>query len=172
MAGKERGHIGVGRSVRQCGGLKPVAQRVGIGCKPSRAADLAAEILGDKWTLLILREAFYGVKRYDDIRQDTGAPRAVLSDRLSKLVALGILTKTPYQEEGARARHGYALTAKGTALGQTMMAMSQWGEAHVTGQPAPVKLVDQTTGETVRVGYLTTRGKPVQDRHVALKLKH
>ena len=58
---------------------------------------LSAEVLGDRWLLLILREAFYGVQRYDDMLQDLGIPRATLTDRLNKLLDLKILERHAYQ---------------------------------------------------------------------------
>lgn len=123
---------------------------------------LAAEILGDRWTLLILREAFYGVQRYDDMRADLDAPRSMLSDRLAKLVAAGIMTRQAYQEPGERERHAYALTASGRALALTLSALTQWGEAHVLGEQAPVGIIDASTGEELRVAFVNRAGKSVE----------
>jgi len=92
---------------------------------------LAAQLLGDKWTLLVLREAFYGVQRYDDMLQDLGAPRATLTNRLTKLVAAGILNKQAYQETGDRERFGYQLTDAGRDLANTLIALTEWGETHL-----------------------------------------
>ena len=129
----------------------------------------AAEILGDRWTLLILREAFYGVLRYADILADTGAPRAMLTDRLNKLVAAGILERRPYQEKGARLRHAYGLTAKGMALAHVMMAMAEWGEDHVTGKEAPVALVDHRSGHGLRLAFVDPEGTIVARDHARLR---
>lgn len=119
---------------------------------------LAAQIIGDRWTLLILREAFYGVSRYDDMRADLDAPRSMLSDRLARLVENGLMTRRAYQEPGDRERHAYVLTEAGRALALTLVALTQWGERWVIGRPAPVKLVDRTTGKALRLALLDKDG--------------
>ena len=67
-------------------------------------------VVGEKWSLLVLREAFLGVRRFADFQRNLGAPRAVLTDRLGTLVDQGILRRVPYQAEGERQRHEYRLT--------------------------------------------------------------
>src|SRR5271155_93520 len=76
----------------------------------------ALAVVGEKWTFLVLREAFNGVRRFDDMQRRTGAPRQVLSNRLANLVNEGILRKSPYQEQGQRLRSEYRLTGKGIDL--------------------------------------------------------
>ena len=132
---------------------------------------LAAEILGDRWTLLILREAFYGVQRYDDMRQDLGAPRAMLTDRLSKLSRLEIIERHPYQETGDRVRYAYRLTDAGRGLAKVLVAMSEWGEAYITRIPAPVRLVDKLTGQPLQTAFVTEDGKAVPDVNATLKAR-
>ncbi|MHA7871255.1 MAG: winged helix-turn-helix transcriptional regulator, partial [Hyphococcus sp.] len=78
-------------------------------CGMARAADL----IGDRWTLLIIREALYGVTRFDAMQAELGAPRTVLSSRLKKLCVAGVMTRRPYKEPGQRRRHQYVLTSKG-----------------------------------------------------------
>lgn len=119
---------------------------------------LAAEIVGDRWTLLILREAFYGVQRYDDMRADLAAPRSMLSNRLALLVEKELMARRAYREPGDRERHAYVLTESGRALALTLMALTQWGETWVLGHPAPVKVIDSTTGETLRVALVNEKG--------------
>ena len=70
----------------------------------------AVGIIGEKWTFLVLREVFNGVRRFDDMQRRTQAPRQILSDRLARLVDRGLLRKVPYQEDGQRSRHEYRLT--------------------------------------------------------------
>lgn len=123
---------------------------------------LAAEILGDRWTLLILREAFYGVQRYDDMREDLGAPRSMLTDRLSKLVEQGLMTREPYREPGARVRYAYSLTERGRDVALTMMALTQWGEKHILDGPAPVELIDKSTGRPLRVALIDDKDEVVE----------
>src|SRR3954447_20605702 len=85
------------------------------------------DVVGEKWSLLILRDAFNGVRRFDDFRRHMGLSDAVLSDRLRKLVAAGILRTAPYQERGSRTRHEYRLTRKGRALWAGLAAPRPWG---------------------------------------------
>ena len=98
-------------------------------------------VVGEKWSLLVLREAFFGVRRFADFQRVLGAPKAVLSDRLATLVAQGVLTRVPYQAEGERQRHEYRLTAKGLDLYPTLVALMQWGDRYLCGEsPAPLEL--------------------------------
>src|SRR2546423_12805301 len=97
----------------------------------------AVGIIGEKWTFLVLREVFNGVRRFDDMRRRTQAPRQVLSDRLSRLVADGLLRRVPYQERGQRARHEYRLTQKGLDLYPGLVALMEWGGRDAGGPPGP-----------------------------------
>lgn len=111
------------------------------------ALAMAAEEIGDRWSLLILREAFYGVVRYEDMRADLGIPRSMLSDRLAKLVARGCLEKQPYRAAGDRRRDGYVLTEKGRGLAITFIALTRWSETFILGAPGPIDIVDVDTGK-------------------------
>lgn len=102
------------------------------------------ELLGDKWMLLIVREAFFGVFRYDDILNDLGIPRSVLTQRLKRLVELQVLERKPYQEAGARMRNGYVLTEKGRDLGLTLLALMQWSDAHIEGHKPALDVYNKT----------------------------
>jgi DNA-binding HxlR family transcriptional regulator len=88
-------------------------------------------VVGEKWSLLVLREAFLGVRRFADFQRILGAPRAVLTDRLATLVEQGILRRVPYQAEGERQRHEYRLTGKGIDLYPTLVALMEWGDRHL-----------------------------------------
>lgn len=101
----------------------------------------AVSHIGEKWTFLVLREAFNGVRRFDDMQRRTRAPRQVLSDRLSRLVADGMLRRVPYQERGQRARHEYRLTAKGLDLYPVLVALMAWGDKYAAGQAGPQVLL-------------------------------
>lgn len=131
----------------------------------------AAEVLGDRWTMLILREAFYGVIRFDDIRSDTGIPRSILTDRLNKLIARDLLMKQPYREAGERARNGYVLTETGRDLALSFIALTQWGEDHLLGAPGPVEIVDQETGAPVRAALVDEAGRIVPASRVTPRLR-
>lgn len=110
----------------------------------------ALTVVGEKWTFLVLREAFNGVRRFDDMQRRTGAPRQVLSNRLSRLVADGILRKVPYQEEGQRPRSEYRLTEKGIDLFPVITALLGWGDKYAAwpGGPA-VELTHRDCGAPV-----------------------
>ncbi|WP_420309619.1 winged helix-turn-helix transcriptional regulator [Streptomyces sp. YS-B37] len=110
------------------------------------------DLVGEKWTLLILRDAFIRVRRFDDFRRHIGLSDAVLADRLRKLVAAGILTTVPYQQAGSRTRHEYRLTGKGRDLWPVLMALRQWGETYAADPEGPVLDVRHTEcGAPVRV---------------------
>ncbi|MFF8410714.1 winged helix-turn-helix transcriptional regulator [Streptomyces omiyaensis] len=119
-------------------------------CPVHRTLDL----VGEKWSLLILRDAFNGVRRYDDFRRHIGLSEAVLADRLRKLVAAGVLRAVPYREPGSRTRNEYRLTPKGVDLWPVLLALKQWGDAH-TGDP------DDPAGPALDVHH-TACGSPVQ----------
>ncbi|GAA6207114.1 hypothetical protein NBRC116601_04070 [Cognatishimia sp. WU-CL00825] len=108
---------------------------------------LATEILSDRWTLLILREAFYGVKRYDDMRSDLGIPRSVLTERLKRLVEFGIFIREPYREAGARTRYAYGLSQKGAELGLPILALMQWGDKHINQNEPAIEILDRKSGK-------------------------
>jgi DNA-binding HxlR family transcriptional regulator len=97
----------------------------------------ALRIIGEKWTFLVLREAFNGVRRFADMQRRTQAPRQVLSDRLGSLVREGILRRVPYQEAGQRARSEYRLTEKGLELFPLIAALLEWGNKHAATSDGP-----------------------------------
>src|SRR6516162_6609401 len=119
----------------------------------------AVSAIGEKWTFLILREAFNGVRRFDDMRRRTQAPRQVLSERLSLLVADGMLRRVPYQERGQRARHEYRLTQKGLDLYPVLVALMEWGDKYAVGPAGPqVLLRHRDCGEPVRLEMTCAAG--------------
>ncbi|MFJ2082249.1 winged helix-turn-helix transcriptional regulator [Micromonospora chokoriensis] len=97
----------------------------------------AMEILGERWTLVVLREVFTGVRRFDDMRVRTGIPRQVLTNRLASLVEQGVLSREPYQEPGSRARHEYRLTEKGLDLWPVLVAVLGWGDRYLADREGP-----------------------------------
>jgi DNA-binding HxlR family transcriptional regulator len=102
------------------------------------------EIIGDRWSILILRDAFRGVRRFEEIQQDLGIARNVLTDRLAKLVANGVLEKRQYQDRPPRFE--YRLTAKGIDLSPALVALMRWGDKHLAGDHGPTVLVHETCG--------------------------
>src|SRR5262245_25185210 len=91
----------------------------------------AMAVLGEKWTLVVLREVCTGIRRFEDMRVRTGIPRQVLTNRLAGLVEHGILRRVPYQEEGSRVRHEYRLTDKGFDLYPVLVAVREWGDRYL-----------------------------------------
>jgi DNA-binding HxlR family transcriptional regulator len=102
------------------------------------------EVVGERWSLLILRDAFYGIRRFDDFRRDLGIARNVLTDRLNKLVDQGVLERHPYEEHPPRFE--YRLTAKGRDLLSVLLAMMRWGDRWATNGDPPVKLTHTACG--------------------------
>ncbi|MFD9701952.1 winged helix-turn-helix transcriptional regulator [Lentzea sp. NPDC059081] len=96
----------------------------------------ALEVVGERWSLLALREVFFGNTRFDQIAAHTGASRDVLTVRLKKLVAAGVLEKHQYSEHPPR--HEYLLTDAGRALHNVMLMLKEWGDTYVTEGPLPL----------------------------------
>jgi DNA-binding HxlR family transcriptional regulator len=106
----------------------------------SIAATLA--VIGDRWTVLLLRDVFRGVHRFSDLQEDLGIARNLLSSRLAKLVAADVLEKIPYQERPVRFE--YRLTDKGRDLSPALIALMGWGDRWTAkGQPPTVLVHDQ-----------------------------
>ncbi|GHF18874.1 hypothetical protein GCM10017044_11770 [Kordiimonas sediminis] len=103
----------------------------------------ALAVIGDRWTLLILRECFAGTMRFDDFKSSLGISRTMLSDRLGKLVDSGVLTKVSYQEKPTR--YEYALTDKGMALFPVMMTITGWGDAYCFEEEGTPKITRHST---------------------------
>jgi DNA-binding HxlR family transcriptional regulator len=116
------------------------------------AIGAAVGIIGERQTFLVLREAFNGVRRFDDMQRRTGMPRQVLSQRLARLVEEGLLRKVPYQESGQRSRDEYRLTGKGLDLYPVLVALMDWGDKHAVGPAgSQVELRHRDCGEPVRL---------------------
>ena len=122
-----------------------------------RAADLAeqrcslarpAALLGDRWTLVILRQAFSRTRRFEDFQSQLGISRSLLSDRLGKLVDAGILRREPYKDE-VRTREEYRLTEKGLDLYPVLMAMREWGDKHMAPEGPPIDVSHRDCGGEV-----------------------
>ncbi|MEM9619434.1 MAG: helix-turn-helix domain-containing protein [Pseudomonadota bacterium] len=135
-------------------------------CGMARATDL----IGDRWTLLIVREALYGVTRFDAMQADLGAPRSVLSARLKHLCDIGVMTKRPYKKPGERQRHQYVLTSKGVDLALPLMALMQWGDKHLRDDAPPAQIVERASGAPCHVGLISEQGAPVSIGKTTFKL--
>ena len=116
-------------------------------------------VVGEKWSLLVLREAFLGVRRFADFQRVLGAPKAVLTERLATLVAQGVLRRVPYQAEGERQRHEYRLTQKGVDLYPTLVALMEWGDRYLAEDgETPLELRHRDCGEPVHLALVCAAG--------------
>ncbi|MEM6534124.1 MAG: helix-turn-helix domain-containing protein [Pseudomonadota bacterium] len=118
-------------------------------------------LFGDRWTWLIVREAFYGSTRFTEFERYTGIAKNLLADRLSMLVEMGILEK---QDIGARGtRFAYKLTKKGLSLNTVLLAMFQWGNTHLYRDgEEPLTIVERATGEPVStMAVVSLDGRPL-----------
>lgn len=119
----------------------------------------AVDLLGEKWTFLILRGAFNGLRHFEEFQGGLGIARNILSDRLAKLVAGDILERS--SDPADRRRVIYSLTPKGAALLPVLVALRQWGENWGHG-PAPVVLADKNDGRPIRpIAVQSADGRPL-----------
>jgi DNA-binding HxlR family transcriptional regulator len=126
------------------------------------------EIIGERWTLLVMRELFLGTRRFDDFHRNIGCARNILSDRLQKLVANGILERRQYQERPPRFE--YRLTERGVDLYPTLLALMQWGDRYLTGRGSSVVLEHKECGhETTPELVCSHCGEPVHARAMRVR---
>lgn len=117
-------------------------------------------VLGEKWTLLVVRDVQLGITRFSDIRERLGVAPDILADRLAKLVELGVLERRVYRDQGARTRDEYVLTAAGEELAPVLSALQSWGDRHVPIDLEPVwRYVDADTGAPAHVGFIDDAGR-------------
>ncbi len=136
----------------------------------------ALEVVGERWTLLILRDAFFGVRRFEEFQRRLGIARNILSARLARLVDAGILSRRPVSAGGKRAE--YVLTEKGRELQPALMALTQWGERWCphpagpriefyerdSGAPVPPVRVRATDGRELAPAEIRARPGPGAER--------
>ncbi|HEY3977097.1 MAG TPA: helix-turn-helix domain-containing protein [Streptosporangiaceae bacterium] len=123
-------------------------------------------VLGQRWTLLILREALAGATRFAQFRDELGVAPDVLTERLGTLTDAGVLTREPYREPGHRTRYAYELTPAGRELLVVLGALQQWGDEHLPWPQGPTVLRrDRRSGDALHVGYVNDLGRevPTQD---------
>jgi DNA-binding HxlR family transcriptional regulator len=105
------------------------------------------EVVGEWWSMLIVRDIFQGATRFDEIADSLGISRNILNQRLGRLVEHGVLEKVPYSEHPPR--YEYRLTAKGRDLWPVLTAMRQWGDRHAAPDGAPLRMVHHDCGNVV-----------------------
>jgi len=134
-----------------------------LNCSMAQSLDL----IGEWWTILILREAFFGTRRFEDFLQNLGIARNILTTRLRKLCDSGILKRVPIKE-GAR-RQDYRLTEMGHGLLPILIALSHWGDKWVQKKGAPVKFTETATGKEIReMAILSQDGRTLRAREMLL----
>jgi DNA-binding HxlR family transcriptional regulator len=126
-------------------------------CSVARAMDA----VGDRWSILVLREAYYGVKRFDEFQYYVGLASNILSGRLKKLVDAGIMTRVPLPEHSGRFE--YVLTEKGRDFFPAYLALKKWGDDWLAEPAGPqVVFTERTSGREIKYPQLlTARGKPL-----------
>lgn len=113
-------------------------------CPIARSLDA----LGEKWTLMIVRDALAGATRFSQFQDSLGIPREVLSARLASLVESGVLERSAYKPATGRAREEYVLTDAGRDLSLVLLSMADWADRHhPASQPASIRFIDAATGE-------------------------
>jgi DNA-binding HxlR family transcriptional regulator len=125
----------------------------GQGCSIARAL----EVVGERWTLLIVRDAFLGLRRFDEFQESLGIARNVLTDRLNRLVDEGILERVRYSERPERFE--YRLTAKGRELDIALAGLRQWGDKYVSDKPP--RLMRRKADRKPVIAALVPKGAPV-----------
>jgi DNA-binding HxlR family transcriptional regulator len=112
--------------------------------QPDCSIAATLDVIGDRWTLLVLRDLFRGVRRFSDLVDDLGIAKNLLSDRLKRLVEDGIVEKVEYQTRPVR--YEYRLTAKGADLSPALIALMRWGDEWYANGDPPVVLVHESCG--------------------------
>jgi DNA-binding HxlR family transcriptional regulator len=117
------------------------------------------ELIGDRWTLLIVRDLVLGLSRFDEFLESLGVASNVLTDRLNRLVDEGIVERVRYSERPERFE--YRLTAKGRELGPVLLALMQWGDRHISEKPPRIAR-RRSDRSRVSVALVAADGSPVQ----------
>ncbi|MDA5282087.1 winged helix-turn-helix transcriptional regulator [Streptomyces sp. NPDC054904] len=128
-----------------------MAQRTHLGDADCSIAQ-ALDVVGDWWTLLIVRDTARGLHRFDELQRELGMSRKVLTERLKMLVEAGVLTREPYQERPVR--HEYRLTPRGRGLLPVLVALQDWGDTWVLGEGEMTATAGEFSKEAVRVHAL------------------
>jgi DNA-binding HxlR family transcriptional regulator len=126
------------------------------------------ERVGEWWSMLILRDAFYGIRRFDDFIQSLGIAPNILSRRLADLVQAGLLERRPYSTRPRR--YEYVLTEQGRDFRPVLLALMAWGNRHFAPEGPSIVLTDTATGLPVELAQvdLNTGERIARSRHVVL----
>lgn len=135
-------------------------------CSVARTLD----VVGDPWSALILRDAFYGVRRFEDFADSLGIARNILTDRLQRLVSEGMLERSEYLAHPPRSE--YRLTEKGRAFFDVILALMRWGDEWVAPDAGPpVEVVSRSDGHVVRPRVIDeVTGEAIDPRGVTVRV--
>jgi DNA-binding HxlR family transcriptional regulator len=124
----------------------------------------AMAVLGERSTVLVLREIINGIRKFDEMREHTGIPRQVLTKRLAMLVQQGVLRRAPYQVPGERLRHEYRLTDKGFDLYPVLVALQEWGDRYLADpEGSPVQMAHRGCDALVGARLSCADGHEISD---------
>ena len=129
-----------------------------------------AEILNDSWTILLLREAFYGVTKFNDFLENTGISKQILSNRLKHLIQLEIFELSIYKEVGVRERKEYLLTQKGKSLNIVLLAMLESGSNFIEADKDVVKVFKKNTDDELKLKLVDSSNQVIDLNNLELKL--
>ncbi|WP_151768630.1 winged helix-turn-helix transcriptional regulator [Acinetobacter oleivorans] len=129
-----------------------------------------AEILNDSWTILLLREAFYGVTKFNDFLENTGISKQILSNRLKHLIQLEIFELSIYKEVGVRERKEYLLTNKGKSLNIVLLAMLESGSNFIEADKDVVKVFKKNSDDQLKLKLVDSSNQIIDLNNLELKL--
>ncbi|MEU5693984.1 helix-turn-helix domain-containing protein [Actinosynnema sp. NPDC020468] len=130
----------------------------------------ALGVVGERWSLLVVRDVVNGVRRFEELREHLGVARNVLSRRLAELVDAGLLDRVAYREFGSRERYEYALTPAGRDLWPVLMTLMAWGDRHLADGPPPVEHEHLGCGGKVALVPVCEHGHDVDPADLGLRL--
>lgn len=140
-----------------------------MSTRPNCSIARALELLRDRWTFLILREAHLGTTRFADFRDNLGIAPNILTNHLAAMVDAGLLEKREYRADRERSRSDYHLTPAGEDLKIVLAALQQWGDVHVPREQGPTVVRHAKSGELVDVTFTTESGTRVPAADVSFE---
>lgn len=127
--------------------------------------------IGDKWTLLIMRECFWGFRRFDDFQTNLNISKSVLTTKLNQMIELDLLEKQSYKETGKRTRYEYRFTQKGKDLTKIILSFLDWGNKYLVNEgEKTIKVVDKMTKKEVNIDILDHSGKRLKYRELEMQI--
>ncbi|GAB2976533.1 winged helix-turn-helix transcriptional regulator [Nocardioides montaniterrae] len=145
-----------------------LAQRGDVPLGDACPIDRAYAVIGNRTAMLLIREAFYGARRFEQLVRRVGVTEAVASQRLRELVGAGVLAKQPYREPGQRTRHEYVLTEAGEALAPVVLGLVEWGRTYLPAGSGGPSLSHADCGAEVHAVLRCEDGHDVAETDVVV----